>query len=142
MKCPFKPDKSPRSNQPDRKKGKRRPLRQRRCVRNLSGQMARKRFTEVRRRDDHRKPRFRQTGRQVGAAVVVLCVGQDIYLRGAASAVVVMVVIFIVTVVMDGFARSIAQHPDKMTAPVVVAGVDAEPHAREQVGGGHQQAEE
>jgi len=104
--------------------------------------MAGKRFTEVWRRDDQGKTRFRHTGRKVGAAVVVLCVGQDIYLRGTASAVVVMVVVFVVTVVMDGFARSIAQHPDKMTAPVVVAGMDAEPHAGKQIGGGHQQAEE
>ena len=129
MKCQFEPDKSSRSNQPDRKKGKCGPIRQRWCVRNLCGQMSRKCFTEVRRRDDHGKPRFRHTGRQVGAAVAVLRVGQDIYLRGTASAVVVMVVVFVVTVVMDGFARSIAQHPDKMTAPVVVTGVDAKPHA-------------
>ena len=73
---------------------------------------------------------------------MVLCVRQDIDLRGAALAVVVMVVVLAVAVVMDGLTGNVAQHPDEVPAPVIVTGVDAEAHVCEDIGDGHQQAED
>ena len=107
IRCPVKPGMTHGSNQPDRKKG-------------LGG-----RGYEGRRIGVHgngppgryRKERqhFCQQGEgdfrsdnPVDARRIVLRIGQDIYMRGAAAAVVVMVVVFPVAVVVDAFAGYVA----------------------------------
>ena len=131
------------SNHPNRKKGKSRGgLPQGRCVRDLREQVGGKGLREARGVEYHRKPGFRRTGRTVDAAVAVLCVGQHEDVRGAAAVVVVMVVVGVVAVVVDGFAGSVAQHPDEMPAAVFVAAVDAETCVRENVGKDQQSAAE
>ena len=73
---------------------------------------------------------------------IVLRVGQDKDLCGAAASAVVVVVVFPVAVMVDAFAGNIAVQPDKVPAPVVMTGMNAEPHVRQYIGESRQQAEQ
>ena len=66
----------------------------------------------------------------------VLRIGQHVDLRGAAAVVMMVVVVRVVAVVVDLLAGHVAQHPDKVPAPVFVTGVDAEAHVTKHIGDG------
>lgn len=52
-----------------------------------------------------------------------------------------MVVVPAVAVMVDGFAGNVAEKPHEMAAPVLMAGMDSEPHACEEIAQGKEQGQ-
>ena len=109
---------------------------------NLRNQMAGEQIDEARCFNQYGKTFNRQVKTPLYATVTILRVGQDIDVRGAAAVVVVMVVVRVVAVVVDRLAGDVAQEPDQMPAPVLMAGVHAKAHVGKHIGDGQQHAAE
>ncbi len=52
-----------------------------------------------------------------------------------------MVMVPAVAVMVDGFAGNVAEKPHEMAAPVLMAGMDSEPHACEEIAQGKEQGQ-